>query len=148
MAEQLHLFAELPIELRLKIWAHTWEPRTITLFPASGVYSLTDKNPLPTSAYVNSESRSETLQHYKRCFVHDFHWFNFRLDTLCIAVECRSEDLESLDPSDPRAVRALSNPFSSRLGNFLFRFEPRQYQPMRPSHKLAITDFECYRFDD
>ncbi|KAI1738467.1 hypothetical protein F4680DRAFT_180364 [Xylaria scruposa] len=117
MPEQFHPFGELPIELRLKIWVHTWEPRTVTLFPANGVYSLrrTDKIPLPTSAYVNTESRGETLRHYKCCFVGDSRWFNFRLDTLCIAVECGPEDLESLDPSNPGAVRALSKPFSSRL---------------------------------
>ncbi|KAI1369744.1 hypothetical protein F5Y08DRAFT_477 [Xylaria arbuscula] len=111
-----HLFGELPTELRLEIWAHTWEPRTVSIYPINENYFLLPegKNQLPASAYVNSESRSETLRHYKRCFAHhnksDFRWFNFRLDTLCVAAGPVFGFLKHLDPGDLRQLQRLIVP--------------------------------------
>ncbi|KAI1753519.1 hypothetical protein F4782DRAFT_529398 [Xylaria castorea] len=109
-----HFFGQLPTELRLQIWVYTWKPRTVTLYPVENDYFLrpTNKNRLPASAYVNSESRSETLRYYKRCFAQqdDFRWFNFRLDTLCIPVLCCPQELEFLDPGDLRKVQRLIVP--------------------------------------
>ncbi|KAI0538346.1 hypothetical protein GGR58DRAFT_526461 [Xylaria digitata] len=108
-----HLFGQLPTELRLQIWAHTWKPRTISLYAIDRDHFLLPggKNLLPASAYVNRESRSETLRHYKRCFSHpdktDFRWFNFRLDTLCLAA---SWPLLNIDPNDLRQVQRLIAP--------------------------------------
>ena len=75
------------------------------------------KNELPVSAYVNSESRSETLRYYRRCFAHpdnsDFRWFNFHLDTLCLAAEPPLPFLEHLDPGDLRQLQRLIVPVST-----------------------------------
>ncbi|KAI1202099.1 hypothetical protein F5X97DRAFT_253134 [Nemania serpens] len=85
-----HLFGQLPTELRLEIWAHTWHPRTVSigLIDYDETPPPREKNPLPASGYVNFESRSETLRYYKRSFARpgtsDFRWFNFRLDTLWV----------------------------------------------------------------
>ncbi|KAI1159081.1 hypothetical protein F5B18DRAFT_638118 [Nemania serpens] len=109
-----HLFGQLPTELRLEIWVHSWEPRTISLFPIDydNLIRPGGKNRLPASGYVNYESRSETLRHYKRCFAHpdksDFRWFNFRLDTLCVPTSMR--DIEKLDYRDFRQVQRLIIP--------------------------------------
>ncbi|KAI3321008.1 hypothetical protein HD806DRAFT_546837 [Xylariaceae sp. AK1471] len=118
---EFHLFGKLPTELRLKIWVYTWKPRTVSLYPIDDDHFLRPggKNPLPASGYVNFESRSETLRHYKRCFAHpdktDFRWFNFRLDTLCLAASWWF--LDKLDPRDLRQVQRLivPEPLSSAI---------------------------------
>ncbi|KAI0904880.1 hypothetical protein F4823DRAFT_613198 [Ustulina deusta] len=110
------LFRQLPTEVRLKIWVHTWEPRTVSLYPSTddggSFLRPGTKNRLPASGYVNSESRSETLRYYKPCFANrdktDFRWFNFRLDTLCLASD--EWFLDKLDPSDARQVQRLILP--------------------------------------
>ncbi|KAI0106468.1 hypothetical protein GGR51DRAFT_171247 [Nemania sp. FL0031] len=109
-----HLFGRLPTELRLEIWKRTWEPRTVTLYPIEHGTFLRPRggNLLPASGYVNAESRSETLRYYKRCFDHgdktDFRWFNFHLDTLCIATY--TIYLSSLDPTELRQIQRLILP--------------------------------------
>ncbi|KAI1188208.1 hypothetical protein F5B17DRAFT_281147 [Nemania serpens] len=104
-----HLFRQLPTELRLEIWTHTWEPRIVSIFP------IVDTEPLryPASGYVNFESRSETLRYYKRCFAYphksDFRLFNFRLDTLCVTT--KFEDImHKLDPVEASQVQRLIFP--------------------------------------
>ncbi|GAW27139.1 putative cyclin-like f-box protein [Rosellinia necatrix] len=117
--QAFRLFQQLPAELRLQIWVCTWEPRTVSLFPSTddGYDKLSflrpgSKNRLPTSAYVNSESRSEALRYYKRCFANrdktDFRWFNFRLDTLCLASNPWALDM--LDLGELRQVQRLIAP--------------------------------------
>ncbi|KAI1823735.1 hypothetical protein F4861DRAFT_549488 [Xylaria intraflava] len=119
-----HHFGRLPSELRLKIWVHSWEPKTITIFPSNTGHFILRRTPnkkdinrLPSSAYVNAESRSETLRYYKRCFAQrdksDFRWFNFRLDTLCVAGDCHLKKLRFLDPNDLKKVQRLIVPESS-----------------------------------
>ncbi|KAI0490613.1 hypothetical protein F4859DRAFT_508412 [Xylaria cf. heliscus] len=110
-----HLFGQLPTELRLRIWRYTWEPRTVSLFPATPDSFLRRKSrkPLPASAYVNSESRSETLRYYECCFAQingDFRWFNFHIDTLCLALNDNLLDLNILDPTDLEKVQRLIVP--------------------------------------
>ncbi|RYC62274.1 hypothetical protein CHU98_g3943 [Xylaria longipes] len=112
-----HLFGQLPTELRLQIWAYTWKPRTVALYPVADDDFLRPmdrkKNRLPASAYVNSESRSETLRYYyKRSFAErdDFRWFNFGLDTLCLAAENGLQLLQFLDSDDLRKVQRLVVP--------------------------------------
>ncbi|KAI1131175.1 hypothetical protein F5Y10DRAFT_79040 [Nemania abortiva] len=110
-------FRELPAELRCMVWEHSWEPRTVTLYPIEP----TDKpvflrprggNLLPASGYVNTESREHTLRRYKRCFSHgdstDFRWFNFHLDTLCLATF--GYYLVKLDHAELRQVQRLIVP--------------------------------------
>ncbi|KAJ8126527.1 hypothetical protein O1611_g7112 [Lasiodiplodia mahajangana] len=108
-----HLFGKLPTELRLEIWTHTWEPRTVTIYPTENGVFMRPRggNFLPASGYVNFESRSETLRYYKRCFDHgdekDFRWFNFDLDTLCVATDpC----LDLLDLTELRQLQRLIVP--------------------------------------
>ncbi|KAI1113672.1 hypothetical protein F5Y14DRAFT_451864 [Nemania sp. NC0429] len=109
-------FGELPTELRLEIWAHTWSPRAISLTPINrkDFRSSGAKNRLPTSAYVNSESRFETLRHYKRWFAQPdkpgFHWFNYRLDTLYMPTPLPLKDI--LDFIDIKKVQRLIVPAS------------------------------------
>ncbi|KAF2963866.1 hypothetical protein GQX73_g9702 [Xylaria multiplex] len=110
---EFHLFGQLPTELRLQIWAYTWEPRTVSLYAIDRDHFLRPggKNLLPASAYVNYESRKETLRYYKRCFAHpdksDFRWFNFRLDTLCLAANL---PFLNIDPNDLKQVQRLIVP--------------------------------------
>ncbi|KAI0805026.1 hypothetical protein GGR55DRAFT_293963 [Xylaria sp. FL0064] len=112
--QMFHLFGQLPTELRLKIWTHSWAPRTVSLYLVDADHFLRpgDRNLLPASGYVNSESRSETLRHYKRSFVHPdktgFRWFNFDLDILCLATSWPF--LDDLDPRDLRQVQRLIIP--------------------------------------
>ncbi|KAI1176384.1 hypothetical protein F4777DRAFT_597704 [Nemania sp. FL0916] len=89
-----HRFGDLPQELRFQIWEATWEPRTVPLIPKQQLNQSPwdptwKRNRLPVSAYVNSESRSETLRQYFPCFPQptktDVRWFNPRLDTICLA---------------------------------------------------------------
>ncbi|TGJ88613.1 hypothetical protein E0Z10_g170 [Xylaria hypoxylon] len=112
--QMFHLFGQLPTELRLEIWAQTWEPRSLSIYPIDDDHFLCPggRNRLPASAYVNSESRSETLRHYKRRLAHrdktDFRWFNFHLDTLCLGGD--SWFLDKLDPRDLRQLQRLIVP--------------------------------------
>ncbi|KAI0428367.1 hypothetical protein F5Y09DRAFT_289397 [Xylaria sp. FL1042] len=114
LRQVFHLFGQLPTELRLKIWAYSWVSRTVSLYLIDADHFLRpgDENLLPASGYVNSESRSETLRHYKRSFVHpdksDFRWFNFNLDALCLATSWPF--LDDLDPADLRQVQRLIIP--------------------------------------
>ncbi|KAJ8120988.1 hypothetical protein ONZ43_g2450 [Nemania bipapillata] len=117
-----HLFGQLPAELRLEIWTHTWQPRTVVLCPVSNTDLLcpNDENRLPASGYVNWESRSETLRYYKPCFAvrenSKFRWFNHRLDTLCLAQhwyhEWYLDEFRFSNADDLRQVRRLILPQS------------------------------------
>ncbi|KAI1148151.1 hypothetical protein F4825DRAFT_434955 [Nemania diffusa] len=115
-ARVFHLFGQLPTELRLKIWRHSWQPRTISLYPISDTSFLRPgtENRLPASGSVNVESRRETLRCYEPSFAHPdmraFRWFNFRIDSLCLATGGYLEALEFFNPDDLRRIRRLIVP--------------------------------------
>jgi hypothetical protein len=90
-------FKALPTEIRLKIWRATWEPRTVEVYMhlidqaqdnanlfSSSIYRST--SPLPATLSICSESRYETLKHYKLSFAayqkQPQVYFNNRIDTL------------------------------------------------------------------
>jgi hypothetical protein len=90
-------FKALPTEIRLKIWRTTWEPRTVEVYMhttdkaqddanlfSSSIYRST--SPLPATLSICSESRYETLKHYKPSFAayqkQPQVYFNHQIDTL------------------------------------------------------------------
>ncbi|KAI1505639.1 hypothetical protein F5X99DRAFT_214800 [Biscogniauxia marginata] len=87
-------FPILPPELRRGVWHATWTPRDV-----KPRLKQTDDGPvtvgadLPVSAWVNHESREETLRRYKLAFAIGAHptrvYFNFDLDTLYLGVRDR-----------------------------------------------------------
>ncbi|KAI1640541.1 hypothetical protein F4809DRAFT_589155 [Biscogniauxia mediterranea] len=82
-----HRFPELPCEIRLAIWRATWTPRVVRAdVEQINGRSVTVGGSLPTSGWVNRESREETLRHYELCFsIYSSPtrvYFNFDLDTL------------------------------------------------------------------
>ncbi|KAI0189878.1 hypothetical protein F4808DRAFT_32234 [Astrocystis sublimbata] len=111
-----HLFGKLPTELRRMIWRFALEPRIVTILPSWDCYEMQPRRKprLPASGYVNRESRSETLRHYKRCFEleGDFHWFNFDLDTLCSPTGVCLQICQFRDPSDLMKVQRMISPNS------------------------------------
>ncbi|KAJ8116408.1 hypothetical protein ONZ43_g4449 [Nemania bipapillata] len=115
-ARVFHLFGRLPLSLIHQIWKYSWQPRTIALYPISNTSFLRPgtENCLPVSAYVNAESRGLTLMYYERAFAHwdksAFRWFNFEIDSLCLATEGTLEPLEFYDPDDLRRIRRLIVP--------------------------------------
>lgn len=77
------LFSSLPVELRLKIWRHTFPPtRCIVTFAEKDVKNVCFPGPL-TIAWVNQESRAETLKHYqlmeKRSSLYQTHQYNVKV---------------------------------------------------------------------
>ncbi|KAK8136975.1 hypothetical protein PG984_004915 [Apiospora sp. TS-2023a] len=87
-----HPFLRLPTEIRCQIWHNTWAPDTIDLW-ASGKPENHDWHggqihPLPASAHVHQESRSETLRKYRvipNTPTYEFRArVNFELDTLSV----------------------------------------------------------------
>ncbi|KAI1170350.1 hypothetical protein F4777DRAFT_592001 [Nemania sp. FL0916] len=118
MQQQLqvfHHFGQLPTELRLMIWVQSWTPRTVTIYPTGHRQFSYPRGKvlLPASGYVNTESRGETLRHYKRSFAYQNDtdapcWFNFELDTLCVA--CRPLCFSDLNVSDLRQLQRLIIP--------------------------------------
>ncbi|RDW77141.1 hypothetical protein BP6252_05194 [Coleophoma cylindrospora] len=88
--QNFSLFPDLPLELRLKIWRHTFHVNRIVAISIvlgggrfSGWKSL-DKPPVVL--WVNSEAREEALKHYKLSFGTPLRpasiYFNPRIDTL------------------------------------------------------------------
>ncbi|KAK8859789.1 cyclin-like f-box protein [Apiospora arundinis] len=90
---EFKLFALLPTEIRLQIWRASWIPKKI--WP-SGSWFIKDKDHsylpphtnLPITAWVNQESRQETLRMYCR-FASSGFWqfdsfFNPKIDHLCL----------------------------------------------------------------
>jgi hypothetical protein len=85
------LFPKLPIELRLKIWKESHEPRIIELrLPKnyrSNRYDFVIPK-FPAALHVNKEARLESLKDYKMSFKHKQCrrpiLFNFSIDTLHI----------------------------------------------------------------
>jgi hypothetical protein len=101
------LFPDLPVELRLKVWAYTIPPRIVTLHSqgkhdeprlirnSEVVYCgkamwWTSPNPIPTILHICHESREEALKSYCRLFKpNDFQaaiYFDFSRDTLRIGI--------------------------------------------------------------
>lgn len=101
-----HPFSRLPIELRLEIWRMTWDSRNIGIVTKfiysqdSDYYIHLDITELktstspPSTVFVNRESRTETLLHYRplalgpltyRYVVSEFY-FNYELDTIAIYI--------------------------------------------------------------
>ncbi|KAJ8067619.1 hypothetical protein OCU04_003229 [Sclerotinia nivalis] len=89
VASKFHPFRRLPLELRLKIWRISFESRAVNLREEFMVHRqyygrpsyfepsyeflprpsrLTGRKHLPTTAFINQESRNETLHHYIRLF--------------------------------------------------------------------------------
>jgi 2EXR family len=85
------LFPKLPIELRLKIWKESYEPRIIELRFAQKWnmcrYDFIIPK-FPPVLHVNKEARLESLKYYKFSFKHRHCrrpvLFNFSIDTLHI----------------------------------------------------------------
>jgi hypothetical protein len=90
-------FKALPTEIRLKIWRAAWKPRTVEVYMhttdqaqddanlfSSSIYRST--SPMPVTLAICSESRYETLKHYKPSFAayqkQPQVYFNYRMDTL------------------------------------------------------------------
>ncbi|KAJ8067618.1 hypothetical protein OCU04_003228 [Sclerotinia nivalis] len=77
-AETFPYFNDFPVEIRLKIWRNSFTPRMIYL--REDVQDPADedrfvdrpcrkaRSSLPPTAFVNRESREETLKHYCRLF--------------------------------------------------------------------------------
>ncbi len=103
-------FPQLPTEIRRLIWRQTWEPRAVVVCISFGVLgfamhnalpnpnlvalpqpwpmTVTTTTKLPTSFYVNYESRHETLLYYKLlCHQPPLQsrvYFNYTLDILAL----------------------------------------------------------------
>ncbi|KAK8036137.1 hypothetical protein PG993_008751 [Apiospora rasikravindrae] len=77
-----HQFAQLPPEIRCKIWQASWTPREFKAFPSgvARVYTYLNNyiqrldTPLPVTAAVNQESRHETLRKYRNIPLSPAHY--------------------------------------------------------------------------
>ncbi|KAK8136974.1 hypothetical protein PG984_004914 [Apiospora sp. TS-2023a] len=114
-------FTRLPIELRLKIWRLTWTPKKIwankALFECIDEpfhelqhdYSLPDGN-LPVTAWVNKESRKETLRFYRKFADSQYYvfdsYFNAEIDSLKVDV-CARSLFRSFSPTELLGVKRL-----------------------------------------
>jgi hypothetical protein len=93
------LFPKLPLELRLKIWAYTMEPRIVTIYSqrlydeangsrTSRAMWWNSPDPVPTILHICHKSREEALKYYQRLFKPSDRqaiiYFNFSKDTLRI----------------------------------------------------------------
>jgi hypothetical protein len=85
------LFPKLPVELRIKIWKESYEPRIIELRTTENWRSTRYDFVIPkfpAALHVNKEARLEALKDYKMSFKHRqcrrSILFNFSLDTLHI----------------------------------------------------------------
>ncbi|KAK7953288.1 hypothetical protein PG988_013982 [Apiospora saccharicola] len=84
-------FSRLPLELRLKIWRASWKPKAIwpehTLYEYDGGHAYPPPYAnLPVTAWINQESRNETLRLYRKisrmgyCIFDSY--FNVKIDDL------------------------------------------------------------------
>ncbi|KAK7953286.1 hypothetical protein PG988_013980 [Apiospora saccharicola] len=112
-------FTRLPIELRLKIWRLTWKPKEIwankALFECFDEefkhhYTLPDGN-LPVTAWVNQESRKETLRFYRKLAESQYYvfdsYFNPEMDSLQLDV-CARSLFRSFSPAHLLGVQRLT----------------------------------------
>ncbi|KAK8001149.1 hypothetical protein PG991_013371 [Apiospora marii] len=112
-------FSRLPIELRLKIWRSTWTPKEIWVKKAlfkcfdeefKHPYPLPDAN-LPVTAWVNQESRKETLRLYRTIPDSEYYtfdsYFNAKMDSLKLDV-CARSLFRSFDPVHLLGVQRLT----------------------------------------
>lgn len=70
LGQTFHPFPNLPTELRLKIWRACFPPNrkvVIKFLTLDGVKDISDE-PNPPTLAINSESREETLLHYRPIF--------------------------------------------------------------------------------
>ncbi|CAJ2505060.1 Uu.00g124540.m01.CDS01 [Anthostomella pinea] len=71
VTESFHQFSQLAPELRRSVWRASWAPRNIVVFhnnyPNEEWFANSNKG-LPASAFVNRESRDETLLHFAWSF--------------------------------------------------------------------------------
>jgi len=63
---QFHLFSQLPSDIRVKIWMAIIPPEIVYIDRNMRLYGSRTRHPI--TLQINSESRSETLRVYKRCF--------------------------------------------------------------------------------
>ncbi|KAK8851186.1 hypothetical protein PGQ11_013665 [Apiospora arundinis] len=121
---EFNLFSRLSVELRLKIWRATWTSKEIWQKAClvkeydhhqySQAYKdvrpgLPDGN-LPVTAWVNQESREETLRVYRKIPGTDFwsfdSYFNMEIDSLRL-FSCTRRICSTLTPSHLLGVQRL-----------------------------------------
>ncbi|KAH6685444.1 hypothetical protein F5X68DRAFT_210161 [Plectosphaerella plurivora] len=93
MANTFHCFAQLPLELRQRIWELSIEPRRVRVggFSHSVYYTKTPSfppSPPPPTLQVCAESRDYIQRYYNKAFVKGspprYTWVNFDMDTICM----------------------------------------------------------------
>ncbi|KAM5358271.1 hypothetical protein ACJZ2D_015429 [Fusarium nematophilum] len=124
-----HPFARLPLELRIRIWAMTVEPRTVevrfkTEFRTGGtVFYAMSSTPMPGTLQACQEARNLGL--YRRAFTYGdkprYIWVNFEMDMISIGdTDLRDIVDEQLD------IRRLR--FERENNEWFFHFESKELE--------------------
>ncbi|KAK6860429.1 hypothetical protein PG995_004065 [Apiospora arundinis] len=148
-------FSRLPVELRLKIWRATWTSKEIWQkeflvkeddhHQYSQAYKdvrpgLPEGN-LPVTAWVNQESREETLRVYRKIPGTDFwsfdSYFNMEIDSLRL-FSCTRRICSTLTPSHLLGVQRLTIDscfYWSWWGNFIDTWDMEWFKTTYCEHE-------------
>ncbi|KUJ09356.1 uncharacterized protein LY89DRAFT_788240 [Mollisia scopiformis] len=140
------LFTQLPSELRIKIWKHTFpEPRVLAVRFNRAVSQYTSDTPPPALVHACSESRSLFLETYKRLILSPKYdsavFIDFARDTLFFdTLDCSPDGDLSLDLAlSPHRDRILYCAIDSQLWEVLrvFRYDSLSEVRLMPNLKTV-----------
>ena len=134
-----HLFPDLPVEIRLKIWNLTTVPQFIRIFPTEPTHrydwTAKDGHRGPVTLYANSESWNELRPKYEYLPIHGHDgsllcgfFVNFSLDTLYTA---------SMDENFSRTIRVVFGRFPESF-NIRVQKLAISWQPYVHSRPISI----------
>ncbi|KAH7113109.1 hypothetical protein B0J13DRAFT_681806 [Dactylonectria estremocensis] len=140
-----HPFARLPLELRIRIWKMTVEPRAVevrfkTEFRTGGtVFHVMSSTPMPGILQACHEARNLDL--YRRAFAYGdkprYVWVNFKMDMISIG----DTDLREI-VDEQRDIRRLR--FERQDDEWLFHFESKElkeYTNLEELHVVCLAGF-------
>ncbi|KAF8858807.1 hypothetical protein BDZ45DRAFT_386931 [Acephala macrosclerotiorum] len=140
------LFTQLPSELRIKIWKHTFpEPRVVSVRFNRAVSQYTSTSAPPALVHVCTESRSLFLETYTKLILSPKYdsavFLDFTRDTLYFdSLDCSPDGDLSLDlASSPHRDRILYCAIDSQLWEVLrvFRYDSLSEVRLMPSLKTV-----------
>lgn len=144
--KEFTLFAELPLELRLKIWQHTFPGPRVVKVNSYGIvkqdgynfHAFYSTSPIPMAMSICSESRIEALRHYHASFgmrypsIPSIIYFNYEIDTLYFEFDSHQALNSQL------LILALSDRYLQFDGRVGMKF----VQSVAVSHRIGIRKWE------